>query len=197
MINPMVYADDKILLCHKNDRSYSLIKEGSDRFKLVITCDEDLLRYSSKFALVLRPNSQSTTMDPDTLEDIQKKTDIIMRQVLYEMNDMIMLDPYFDILDRKISDAPKSSYIYQFISKQNLKLMEETKTFKKWRKKQIVRSQLRDAFLSNSVEDGIKYVKKEEAPHAIEFLVRLSNTFKQDQHFCSVLANHIRALSVL
>ena len=195
LIEPLKYSDPMLIYTKKGDPRFEQILSGSTEYKLVSTTETNFKFNKNQFELIIKIPSNIFNPCPNLQSEYQQKTVKVFSILMASMNQSLMIDPYFDILEKKIFN------LYYFQNNQNnftpefLTLIQKSQTFIKWRKKKLIRDQLRSSFLSVPPNEALEKVSNQELNIAKNELIKIINSSENDQHFSTVLKIHIKKIN--
>lgn len=194
LIEPLRYLDPILIYTKRGDPRFDEILSGSTNYKIVGTTETELPFIKTQFELVARIPDQYFAPCPELQEQFQQKTVRLFSVIMGTMNHCLMTDPYYDILEKPITQITATSTSIP-LTKSFFDELQRTNTFIKWRKRKIIRDQLRAAFLSVPPEEAIDGIDDNSLEKAKEELQRIYNSFEGDEHFRTVLKIHMKQVS--
>ena len=194
IIEPLKYLDPFLIYTKKGDPRFQEILDGSKKYKIVATTDE-FLPHKNQFSVIFKIPEGHFTPCPELQDQYQQRTSRFFSVVIGAMNQYLLIDPYFDILNKKIDNIQTYTSNSTLFKKSFFDKVETTETFKRWRGRKRIRDETRAAFLSVPPQDALKKVPDDKLEIAKEELVRIFNTTEGDMHLHTVLKIHMKAIS--
>ncbi|OHS94205.1 hypothetical protein TRFO_11280 [Tritrichomonas foetus] len=195
MLDRLKYFDKILLYTEKCDPRYKEILEHDLPYKIVGTTDPNLANGASHFSAIITIRANHFDNMFDQQHEFRTKTIRLFGYFLIQMNMQLMTDPYSDMLNKEVNVEELLKICNGEYPGEVFQKVQKTETFMKWRKHVSDREQLRDAFLSVPPKEAIKVIKPEFYELALEQLRIISNTYVRDQHFQSVLKQHIHLIT--
>lgn len=194
IIEPLKYFDPLLIYTRKGDPRFQEILEGSKKYKLVATT-ENFVPQKNQFGVIFNIPEGHFTPCPELQEQYQQRTARFFTVVLGAMNQALLVDPYFDILDKKIDNMQTYTSNASLFKKAFFDKVETTETFKRWRNRRKIRDETRAAFLSVPPIEALKKLPDDMLEIANEELLRIYNTSDGDMHLQTVLKIHLKAVA--
>ena len=194
IIEPLKYFDPYLLYTRSGDPRFKAILEGSTEYKLVATT-EAFIPKKNQFAMILNIPNGTFTPCPELQDQYQHRTARFFSVVIGAMNQALLVDPYFDILDKKIDNIQIYTSNAPLFNKAFFDKVESTETFKRWRNRRKIRDETRAAFLSVPPEDALKKLPDDKLDIAKDELIRIFNTAHGDMHLQTVIKLHLKAIN--
>lgn len=186
IIEPLRYMDKMLIYTNRNDPRFKEILDGSSEYKLVATT-EQFFPQKTQFHVVVRIPSGAFTPTPELQTQYQERTVRFFAIAMGAMNQSLLVNPYFDLLERPIDNIQRYTQNSPLFDRRFFEKVEKTETFRRWRSRKRMRDQLRGAFLSVPPKDAVAFVKDEELLKAKEELERIYNSSEGDEHFRIIL----------
>ncbi|EAX90851.1 hypothetical protein TVAG_445710 [Trichomonas vaginalis G3] len=194
IIEPLKYYDPLLIYTKSGDPRFQEILDGSTKYKLVGTT-EAFQPKKGQFGVVINIPDGHFTPCPELQNQYQQKTTRFFSVVLSAMNQALYTDPYFDILEKPISNIQTYTQNSPLFQKQFFDRVEKTETFRHWRNRKKIREQTRGAFLSVPSSEALKKLPDDKLIVAQDEVTRIYNTANGDQHYQTVLKIHLKAIA--
>jgi hypothetical protein len=184
LVAPIKYSDPFLLFTSPSDlRADEIAGAG---YKLVASCDPNF--DATPYSLVITINSSRFGHESHIQKQFQRRTERYFAILLAMMNYELLKNPYFDILGCPI--IVDTIQLAKDADRDLLRRIQDTQTFKVWRKRQITRDQVRTAFVSSLPQQAVSFVEKGQCKMAGEALDMIEASFPGDLHLKAVLKAH-------
>lgn len=194
IIEPLKYYDPYLIYTRPGDARFQEILEGSTKYKLVGTTD-GFGPKKNQFGVVINIPGGHFTPCPELQDQYQQKTGRFFQVIVGAMNQALLVDPYFDILEKPVDNIQAYTQNAPMFQPQFFEKIEQTETFRHWRNRRKIRDSTRAAFLSVPPSEALKKVPDDKLHVAQEELQRLYNTCSGDQHLQTVIKIHQKAIA--
>lgn len=202
LISPLLFDDQCILWLHESDSRYAELESGSTAYKVVASPSEKLMNCHQFKVIINLTDMKKPSHDINIQEEMQKMTTKLLKMILGELDMLLGIDAYSDFVEKKFATDHFNQMIKEFGKGDNITIndysrFEESETFKRWRKSQAMRSNLRDALLSYVPEDNFKNRTHKELLQIMEGIESIKVKFWNDAHVMAVLKHHQKLVEKL
>jgi hypothetical protein len=194
LVSPLQYREPVLAYTRLGDPRFADVVNGSTFWKIVGTTNILVLERCQQFRMILRLSVDVYPSELKVRKLLQYRTRRFLKRLKTELNDMLDVDPYSDLLGAPI---PEESFDWivsdarsRCLTAKEGASFQGTMTFAFWRTSITMRSEFRESFLSFMPMEVVSDRALDELAAMEAALKGIADRFPSDGHLMAVVKRH-------